>query len=96
MHPDTISKWFPEFLKEHKLPHIPFHGLRHTAATLLIAEGTDIREVAGRLAHADTAITGSIYAHFLKSADVAAAEKMDALMTRRKKKQDSKAKYYFK
>lgn len=37
MFPDTISNWFPEFLKQHGLPHITFHGLRHTAATLLIS-----------------------------------------------------------
>jgi hypothetical protein len=34
--------------------------------------------------------TGDIYAHFLKKADQAAAEKLDNLMTRRKK-QDGKA-----
>jgi integrase len=91
MHPDTISKWFPEFLKKNNLPHIPFHGLRHTSATLLIAEGSDIREVSGRLGHSNTSTTGDIYAHFLKKADQAAAEKLDNLMTRRKKKQDGKA-----
>ncbi len=113
MHPDTISKWFPEFIKKvaiHKtcngfmqkdycpncdkkvpedeiirLPKLNFHGTRHTSATLLIGEGTDIREVAGRLGHSNISTTGDIYAHFLKKADQAAAEKMDALMTRRKK-----------
>ena len=49
MHPDTPSKWFNKFLAEKKLPHIPWHGLRHTSATLLIADGSDIKEVSGRL-----------------------------------------------
>ncbi len=48
MHPDTPTKWFNKFLAEKKLPHIPWHGLRHTSATLLIADGSDIREVSGR------------------------------------------------
>jgi integrase len=91
MHPDTISKWFPGFLKDNKLPHIPFHGLRHTSATLLIAEGSDIREVSGRLGHSNTSTTGDIYAHFLKKADQAAAEKLDNLMTRRKRGTSSKS-----
>ncbi len=26
MHPDTVSKWFPNFLKKHGLPPLPFHG----------------------------------------------------------------------
>jgi integrase len=71
--------------------HIPFHGLRHTSATLLIAEGSDIREVSGRLGHSNTSTTGDIYAHFLKKADQAAAEKLNNLMARRTKKQDGKA-----
>ncbi len=91
MHPDTPSKWFNKFLKKNNLPHIPFHGLRHTSATLLIAEGSDIKEVSGRLGHANTSTTGNIYAHFLKKADQAAAEKLNNLMARRKQKQDSKA-----
>jgi integrase len=91
MHPDTPSKWFNKFLAEKKLPHIPWHGLRHTSATLLIADGSDIREVSGRLGHADTSTTGNIYAHFLKKADQAAAEKMNTLMARRNQKQDGKA-----
>jgi integrase len=61
------------------------HGLRHTSATLLIAGGSDIREVSGRLGHANTSTTGNIYAHFLKKADQAAAEKLNTLMARRKK-----------
>jgi hypothetical protein len=35
--------------------------------------------------------TGNIYAHFLKKADQAAAEKLDNLMTKRKKQQNGKA-----
>ncbi len=85
MHPDTITKWFPKFLKKNKLPHIPPHGLRHTSATLLIVEGVDLIEVSGRLGHADKSTTSNIYAHFLKKADQAVAEKLDNLMTRRKK-----------
>ena len=68
-----------------------YHGLRHTSATLLIAEGSDIREVSGRLGHSNTSTTGDIYAHFLKKADQAAAEKLNNLMARRTKKQDGKA-----
>lgn len=35
---------------EPKLPLIPLHGLRHTAATLLISRGVDVRTVSGWLA----------------------------------------------
>ena len=39
MHPDTVSSWFPKFLKRHDLPPLSFHGLRHTAATMMINAG---------------------------------------------------------
>jgi integrase len=91
INPDRFTQWFPEFLEKNNLPHIPLHSMRHTSATLLIAEGVDLREVSGRLGHADTSTTGNIYAHFLKSADRAAADKMENLITRnRNKKQDSR------
>jgi integrase len=67
------------------LPRLNFHSLRHTSATLLISEGSDVREVSGRLGHSNMSTTGDIYAHFVKKADVAAAEKLNDLMTRRKK-----------
>lgn len=35
-----------------KLPMIPYHGLRHTSATLLIAAHQDVRTVSNRLGHA--------------------------------------------
>ena len=36
IHPDTFSKWFSGFVKEHDLPPVTAHSLRHTNATLLI------------------------------------------------------------
>jgi integrase len=92
INPDRFTQWFSRFLDEKKLPHIPLHSMRHTSATLLIAEGVDLREVSGRLGHADMSTTGNIYAHFLKSADRAAADKMENLITRaRNKKQVKKS-----
>jgi integrase len=51
-----------------------FHDLRHFSATELIGAGVDIRTVAGRLGHADPAITLRVYAHTLEERDRAAAE----------------------
>ncbi|WP_338826278.1 Tn916 family transposase [Moorella thermoacetica] len=82
MHPDTISKWFPEFLKRHNLPHIKFHGLRHTSATLLIAEGINLKNVSQRLGHSNISTTGDIYAHALRSVDQEAAEKLDQIIAK--------------
>lgn len=62
------------------LPVIGFHALRHTNATLLIKENTDIRTVASRLGHAQTSTTLNIYVHGLKSADRKAASALENLL----------------
>jgi len=59
------------------MPDVPFHGLRHTNASLLIAECVDIRTIAGRLGHARPTTTVDIYGHFLQKPDRIAASKLD-------------------
>ena len=46
-----------------------FHELRHFSATTAIAAGSDVRTVAGRLGHADPALTLRVYAHALEARD---------------------------
>ena len=67
-------------------PDLPWHGLRHTAATILLNQGISTKNVGGRLGHADGNTTIKIYAHFLKSADKEAADKMENLFSRDKVK----------
>lgn len=66
-----------------ELPLIPLHGLRHTAATLLIGHGVDIRTVSGRLGHANTSTTLNIYAEYLDELDRSAADKLNDLLIRK-------------
>ena len=63
MHPSTISKWFERFVAQIGLPVINFHGLRHTNATLLIAQNIDVSVVAARLGHAQITTTYNFYVH---------------------------------
>lgn len=65
-----------------KLPLIPLHGLRHTAATLLISQGVDVRTVSGRLGHASTSTTLNIYSHALKELDKTASDKLETALLR--------------
>ena len=80
MYPDTISGWFTDFLKRNGFPHVTLHSLRHCNATLMIAEGVDIRTVSQRLGHADASTTLNIYAHALKSRDIEAADKLESAL----------------
>lgn len=79
-HPEWPSQWFPKFLKRKKLSPLPFHGLRHTAATIMIAQGADIKNLSSRLGHSNISTTGNIYAHALKSVDRDIADKTDAFI----------------
>lgn len=66
--------------EEEQLPVIPFHGLRHTSATLLIAANLDVKSVSSRLGHAQTSTTVNIYAHSLLKADEVAANAIERMI----------------
>ena len=91
MHPDTITRWFRQFLEDKNLPHITFHGLRHTHATLLISQGLDVRTVSNRLGHAQTSTTLNFYAHAFAKMDREASDKLDNLLYREDTKKYFKA-----
>ncbi len=76
----TVSKYLNSFTKKHNLPKITLHSLRHSHATLLIASGIPIKTVSNRLGHNDTSTTANIYAHCIKSMDVAASEKLSEIL----------------
>ena len=86
MYIDTPSQRFTKLIKDYnktvereedKLPQISLHGLRHTMATVLIAEGMEISTVSGRLGHADISTTLDIYTHFLKERDKTASKTLE-------------------
>lgn len=74
MNPTTGPKWFSEFLKKNNFPHIRFHDLRHTFATLLISMNIDVQTVSHKLGHASATTTMNFYVHNLESTDKKSAE----------------------
>ena len=80
MYPDRLTHWFSSFIKETDLPQIHIHSLRHTYATLCIAKGVPITAVAAQLGHANVATTAKIYAHAIKSAQIAATNAIGDLL----------------
>ena len=64
MTPSIFTWRFKKILKANDLPtDLNVHSLRHTAATLFIASGTDVGTVAGLLGHSQPSTTLDIYTH---------------------------------
>ena len=68
LHPDTLTSWFKSFTRKHKFPDVHFHSLRHTYASLMIADGTPLVIVSRRLGHSQVSTTANIYSHVIQSA----------------------------
>ena len=79
---DILEHYNADKSEADKLPMIPFHGLRHTSATLLIAGHEDAKTVSARLGHAETSTTLNIYAHSLLVADKTAASTIENMIAK--------------
>lgn len=75
--PDSVSQWFTKFVKRTGLPKVTVHSLRHTYASLMIADGTPLVVVSHKLGHAQTSTTANIYAHVIASAEERATHTFD-------------------
>jgi integrase len=60
--------------------NVLFHDLRHTTASLLLAEGSTVKEVAELLGHSSTAMVNEVYSHVLPHRRDALADRMDAML----------------
>lgn len=60
-----------------KIRHGRVHDLRHTCASLLLAQGVDARTIMETLGHSTITMTLDTYAHVMDSTLKAAADRMD-------------------
>jgi integrase len=67
-------------LRKAELPSVRMHDLRHTAATLLLAQGVDVRTIMEVLGHSQISLTLNTYAHVMPALQADAAAKMDAAL----------------
>ena len=76
-----ISHEFHAILTSAGLPVIRFHDLRHTAATLLLAQGVSPRTIMETLGHSQISLTMDTYAHVMPTLQQDAATKMNDILT---------------
>ena len=75
------TRSFAPLLEKAGLPPMRFHSLRHTAATILLAEGVNVKVASEMLGHSDVSTTLRVYQHVLPDMQDTAAEAMDRLFT---------------
>jgi hypothetical protein len=76
MDPDNFSHQFSRLSQRAGLGHWHLHELRHTGASLMLAQGTDLYVVSGVLGHASLAITKDVYGHLVEGQKRAASALM--------------------
>ena len=85
MYPTTPTQSFSKFLKRNGLAHKKFHALRHTSATLMLSNGTNIKNVATRLGHSQLKTTNR-YVHAVEQAEREAANTFETLLNTNRKR----------
>lgn len=84
MNPDSVTGWLYGFSRRHGLPHINPHAFRHTVASVLLANATDIVTVAAQLGHASASTTENFYAHIIEENKAKASECIADVLLRKK------------
>jgi integrase len=75
--PGYLDKVFARLLQDAGVPHMHFHDLRHSAATILLGMGVNIKVIQELLGHSDIAITLRVYSHLLPSMQGEAVDKWE-------------------
>jgi len=65
----TLQDWFKRFIAMYNLKPLTYHELRHTSATMLLANGIPLKNVAERMGHSRASTTANIYAHAIPRFD---------------------------
>ncbi len=78
--PNHMDRNFKRLIAEADLPQIRIHDLRHTAATLMLANGEHPKIVQERLGHSDVSMTLNRYSHVTMHMQREAADRLDDYM----------------
>ena len=77
MRANYLTSAFPKFLEDHGLRRMRFHDLRHSCASLLLANGVPIKHIQEWLGHSDFTTTANIYAHLDYKSKITSAQAME-------------------
>ncbi len=75
--PRNLTRHFHRLLDQAGLPRRRFHDLRHTCASLLLAQGVQARDIMETLGHSRIGTTMDLYAHVQEPGRRAVARQME-------------------
>ena len=78
--PNYVTQHFKVLLQKHGLDGIRFHDLRHSCATLMLANGEDLKKIQSWLGHSTITITLNVYSHTTDEGMRTAANRIDRAM----------------
>ena len=79
--PHYLTSSFPKLLEKNNLRHIRFHDLRHSCASLLLANDVPMKQIQEWLGHSDISTTANIYSHLDYKSKLTSANVMDNVLT---------------
>ena len=77
MKPNYLTNEFPKFIVRHGFQKMRFHDLRHSCASLLLANGVPLKQIQEWLGHSDFSTTANIYAHLDYTSKLSSAQAME-------------------
>ena len=77
MRANYLTSAFPKFLESYGLRRMRFHDLRHSCASLLLANGVPLKHIQEWLGHSDFTTTANIYAHLDYKSKITSAQAME-------------------
>ena len=78
---ERISANFGQLLRQLGMPHMRFHDLRHTCASLLLKNGVSMKDIQEWLGHSNFSTTANIYAHLDTAAKNSSAVKLNGVLS---------------
>lgn len=79
--PRSVTANFSKLLEQNGLRHIRFHDLRHSCASLLLANDVPLKQIQEWLGHSDIGTTANIYSHLDYKSKITSANVMDNILT---------------
>ncbi|MFC7561122.1 site-specific integrase [Paenibacillus farraposensis] len=78
--PANLSKAYKKDVISAKLPHIRFHDMRHTHATMLLEKKMNVKVISERLGHSKISVTLDTYSHVLPSMQQEVADELEQMI----------------